>query len=131
MGATFLAVAVIVALLLVRQLCADRYRIVHAAFIPGMNREALPADGVVCYSSRDLGQAIHSTNILEQAGMTHFNLDASDLTAIVVSDHVFEQVVGQCGIGFIHVRKSATNGVSFTVVKGKKRLLQFAIGLDH
>lgn len=124
-GAGSLGVIVIALLMLAHHFGVERYQIVHAGFVAGTN-VSLPAPGVICDSSQELTQAVTATNILEQAGMTSSDLDAPNLTAILASNHVVEEVLGQGGIGFIHVR-SPTNGVSFTVIKGKKRLLQIAI----
>ena len=130
-GAVLLGAVLVLFVVLTNFSHAERYRIVHASFLPGLDASSLPAPGVVCYSSQDLRHAVKATNVLDQAGMSSFNLDEGDLTVIIVSNHVVQEVVGQGGIGFIRVRKSPTNGVSFTIVKGKKRLLQFAMNSEH
>jgi hypothetical protein len=125
-----LAVAVMVAVALFlwfwweRQYYAgETYQIVHAVYLT--NQDALVENGAVCYTREQLLRAVTSPAVLDQAGMNAFNLHEHGLIACMMSNHTVKEVVGRGDIGFIILKKNPTNGVSFTVVKGTSRFLQF------
>ncbi|MFA6546083.1 MAG: hypothetical protein WCS99_16815 [Limisphaerales bacterium] len=116
---------VLVLLVLAYHYRGERYEIVHTAFLSTTNQEALLKQGTVCYSNKELKDAVQIGEFLDQAGMKSFNLDETNLIACVISNYTVERVVGRQNFGLILVQKSATNGISFTVFRGKKRMLQF------
>jgi len=124
-GALFFSVALVILVFLAQHYRAERYQIIHTAFVSGTNQDALVEVAAICYSNEQLRKAVKDTNILDQAGMSAFNLDKPDLVACVISNYTVKEVVGRDELGFIVVRKSLTNGISFVVFKGKKRMLQF------
>ena len=86
--------------------------------------EAITADASLTPTER-LRQAVKAPELLDQAGMKALNLDGTNLIACVVSNYCVEKVVGRQNLGLIILRRSETNGTSFTVFKGTKRFLQF------
>ena len=117
--------ALVVLLLVVRHYRAEQYQIIHAVFLTTTNYGELEKPAALCYSNEQLTQAVKTPAILDEAGMKAFNLDGTNLIACIVSNYTVEKVLGRQNFGLIILRKSQTNGVSFTVFKGTKRFLQF------
>jgi hypothetical protein len=102
----------------------EGYQIVHAVYLT--NQDALVDNGAVCYTREQLLRAVTSPGVLDQAGMNAFKLHEQGLIACMMSNCTVKEVdVGTGDIGFIILKKSQTNGVSFTVIKGPSRFLLF------
>ena len=115
----------VVLVLLVHHYRAEQYQIIHAVFLTPTNQAVLHESAALCYSNEQLAQAVQAAAIVDEVGMRAFNLDGTNLIACIVSNYTVEKIVGRQGFGLIVLRKSHTNGVSFTVFKGTKRFLQF------
>jgi len=124
-GGVLVGLALLVFLLVVRHYRAEQYQIIHAVFLTTTNYGDLQQPATLCYSNEELTQAVKTPAILNEAGMGAFNLDGSNLMACIVSNYTVEKVLGRQNFGLIILRKSQTNGVSFTVFKGTRRFLQF------
>jgi hypothetical protein len=104
-------------------IAVEEYQIVHAVYLT--NQDVLIDNGAVCYTREQLLRAVTSPGVLDQAGMNAFNLHEHGLIACMMSNYTVKEVVGRGDIGLIILKKSPTNGVSFTVVQGHSRFLQF------
>jgi hypothetical protein len=124
-GGILIGAGLIILLLLVHHYRAEQYQIIHAVFLTTTNQDMLRQPAALCYSNEELRQAIKTFKVLDQAGMKSFNLDGTNLIACVIPNHTVERVLGRQDFGLIILRKSPTNGISFTVIKGTKRFLQF------
>ena len=122
--AAIMGASLLVLLLWVRSFAPDKYEIVHAVFLT--NQDALVDNGAVCYTKEQLMRAVTSPGVLDQAGMNAFKLHEQGLLACMKSNYTVKAVVAGAGdVGFIILKKSRTNGVSFTVIKGPSRFFQF------
>lgn len=120
-----MGLVLVVGVLVVRHYKAERYQIIHAVFLSTPKTSVLQEPATLCYSNEQLTQAVKEPELLDQAGMKSFNLDGTDLIACIVSNYCVEKVVGRQNFGLIILRRSETNGISFTVFRGRKRFLQF------
>lgn len=119
-------VIVIVALIVgvfVFQKQTERYQVIYSTFLTLTNKEAIPKQAAICFSDKELKEAVQPS-VLQAAGLKSLDLNQPDLILCVLLNYNVEMAVGRGNLGFIGVRRSATNGVSFTVLKGTKRMLQ-------
>ena len=125
LGLILICFGLLVLLVVARYYRAEHYQIVHTAFFPTTNWDALEQPAILCYSNEELKQSVNAPAVQDKLGMKSFDLDRGGLIACVLSNYVVEKVVGRQNFGLIILRKSQTNGISFTVFKGTKRFLQF------
>jgi len=119
------ALAVVGLLCIAYRYRAEHYGIVHEVFLTDAEARTLVLHGAVCYSNRELSDAVTSTTLLSRAGMDAFDLDERHLIACIIPNYTIEKVVGRDDFGLIILKRSTTPGVTFAVVRGTKRLLQF------
>ena len=110
---------------------AEHYEIVHSVFLTDTDVRTEVLHGAVCYSNRELSEAVKSTALLSRAGMTAFDCDTPNLIACIIPNYTIEKVVGRDDFGLIILQRSATNGVTFAVIRGTKRMLQFNYPQDQ
>jgi hypothetical protein len=120
-----LILGILVFVLFIQRFRAEHYRIVYTAFLTGTNLDVLSGPEALCYSNKQLKEAVKRSDILDRAGMLAFNLDEPDLMACIISNCTVQEIVGRDDFGLIILKPSQTNGISFTVFKGTKRFLQF------
>src|SRR5262245_24717320 len=128
MAAGLLACALVALIVLVAFYRTEQYTIVHQAAITDTNRHSLLKPTTICYSNRDVEEAIGEPTLLRKTGIDRFDFDSPDLILCLTSNCTVKRVVGRQNFGLIVVEKSATSGAFFTVIKGTKRFLQFNYG---
>jgi len=104
----------------------EKYKIIHAVYLPSENPDVLAAPGKLFYSNEKLLADAQELALFQKAGMKSSELEGPDLILAVIPNYTIKTVVGRQDFGFILIDKNTTNGVSLTIFKGTKRFLQFS-----